>query len=304
MPDDPPQNAPRGPLLILRQEWRDVFRSVWKEVKGDNLSLVAAGVGFYSLLAIFPAIGAIVALYGLAVEPQTVQEHLGFLRSVLPRDAYQLLADQVRELTSHEDVKLGFGFVAGLALSMWSASRAIIAMITAMNIAYEEDEERNFFVLNLIALAFTIAAIAVLLGLMAVIGGFPAAVEALNLSEWMKRSLLLLRWPPIAVVVLAGLALIYRYAPSRPNARIEWLTPGAVLAMIFWLITSAGFSLYAANFGKYDETFGSLGAGIILLLWFYLSAFAVCVGAEINAELEFRARGKASGRTSVVPTPK
>jgi membrane protein len=149
-PTSRPNDPQRTPFDVLRQEWRDVLRSVWRETREDNLSLVSAGVSFYALLAIFPAIGAIVALYGLVADPHTIGEHLGFLRSVLPRDAYILLADQVRELTSGEDTKLGFGFAAGVVLSMWSASRAVIALITAMNIAYEESEERGMVRLNVL----------------------------------------------------------------------------------------------------------------------------------------------------------
>jgi membrane protein len=275
---------------VLRKEWLSVARAVWKEVKEDNLSLVSAGVGFYALLAIFPAVGAIVSLYGLIADAQTIREHLSFVRSVLPRDAYQLIADQVRELTSGEDVKLGFGFVIGLVLSLWSASRAVIALLTAVNIAYEETETRSFFAVNFLALAFTLAAIVLMLAAMALLGGLPAAVDKMHLPRWLAWLILLLRWPPLAVVVLTGLACLYRFGPNRRRGPMQWLTPGAVLAMLFWIVASAAFSAYVSNFGKYNETFGSLAAGIILLLWFYVCAYVVCVGAEINAELEFRAR--------------
>lgn len=282
----------RSSLAILRDDWRGVLLAVWKEMREDNLSLVSAGVGFYALLAIFPAIGAIVALYGLIAAPETIREHLSFSRSLLPRDAYQLLAEQVRELTAGEDAKLGFGFVAGLTLSMWSASRAVIALVTAMNIAYEETEERGFFVLNLMAFSFTAGAVVVMLGVMAILGGLPALVEEMHLPGWLGWLILLLRWPPLAMIALIGLALLYRFGPSRTGARLEWLTPGAVLAMALWLVASGAFSLYVANFGKYNETFGSLAAGVILLLWFYVSAYAVCIGAEINAEIDYRRQGQ------------
>lgn len=281
----------RTPLEVLRQDWRKVIRSVWKEVRKDNLSLVAAGVGFYSLLAIFPAIGAIVALYGLIADRQTVGAHLSFISSVLPREAYQLLSEQIRELTSGEPAELGFGFVIGVVISLWSASRAVIALITAMNIAYEEVEERGFFRLNSVALGFTLAGLLVMLAAMLILGGLPAVVEELRLPAWMAASILFLRWPPLAALVLIGLAFLYRFGPSRAEARLQWLTPGAVFAMLLWILASAGFSLYVSNFGKYNETFGSLAAGIILLLWFYVSAYAVCIGAEINAEIEYRTQG-------------
>jgi membrane protein len=276
------------PLSVLRAQWRDVAVAVWKEVSRDNLSLVAAGVGFYAMLAIFPAIAAIVALYGLVADPAIIQEHLSFISAFLPSDAFKILSDQVTELSAQEPAKLGFGFIGALAVSMWSASRAIIAMVAAMNIAYEEEEKRNFLKLNLTALAFTVAAVFVMLLSILLIGALPALVESFGIPEPISTALLLLRWPPLAIFLLAGIALVYRFAPSRRKAKIQWITPGAVLAVGFWLIASAGFSLYASHFGKYNETFGSLGGGIVLLMWFYLSAFAVCVGAELNAELEYR----------------
>jgi membrane protein len=284
-------NPTRTPLEVLREDWHKVLRSLWKEIKEDNLALVSAGVGFYSLLAIFPAIGAIVALYGLIADRATIGEHLSFIRSVLPRDAYQLLADQVRELTSGEPAELGFGFVVGVLISMWSASRAIIALTTALNIAYEEDEERGFVTINLLALGFTLAGLAVMLAAMLILGGLPAVVEQMDLPDWQASLILLLRWPPLAILALIGLAFLYRYGPSRADAKLQWLSPGAIFAMLAWILASAGFSLYVTNFGKYNETFGSLAAGVILLFWFYVSAYAVCIGAEINAEIEYRTRG-------------
>lgn len=265
--------------------------AVWKEIRQDNLALVSAGVGFYSLLAIFPAVGAIVALYGIIADRQMVGEHLSFMRSILPGEAYQLIADQVRALTAEKAAELGFGFAIGVIISLWSASRAVIALITAMNIAYEENEKRGFVTLNIIALAFTFTALVVMLAAMLILGGLPAIVEGLHLPRWAASMILLLRWPPLAALVLIGLALLFRYGPSRAHARFEWLSPGAIVAMLLWLVASGGFSVYVTNFGKYNETFGSLAGGIILLLWFFVTAYAVCIGAELNAEIEYRTKG-------------
>jgi len=284
----PAAALPQTPLALLRAEWRDVARAVWQEVRADNLTLVAAGVGFYALLAIFPAVAAVVALYGLVAAPETVREHLSLVSTILPTEAYQLLAEQVHALTTQAGTSLGFGFVIGLGLSLWSGSRAVLALMTAINIAYERQEQRGALLLNLLAAALTLAAIMVMLGAMALLGGLPAAVEARDAPAWVGWSILLLRWPPLGGIVLMALAVLYRFGAYRPGAPFEWLTPGAVLAMAFWLAASAGFSIYVANFGRYNETFGSLGAGVILLLWFYFSAFTVCVGAEINAEVDAR----------------
>lgn len=270
-----------------------MVRVVWREIHEDNLSLVSAGVSFYAVLAIFPAVAAIVAMYGLVAGPETIREHLGFMDAILPGEAYQLLANQAFALASGEGVELGAGFVFGLALSMWSASRGVRALMTAMNIAYEKVETRGFVHTNLIALAFTLAAVLVMLGAMAVLGGLPKVVDALPLPGWLSWLILVLRWPPLALLVLIGLGLLYRFGPSRPLVQTEWLSPGAILAMLLWLIACAALSIYVSNFGKYNETFGSLAAGIVLLLWFYVCAYAVCIGAEVNAEIDYR-RSKAA----------
>jgi membrane protein len=287
------------PLDVLRKHPGEVARSVWNELSEDNLSLIAAGVAYYIFLAIFPAIASIVALYGLAAEPQTIREHLAFMRAVLPAEAYQLLLDQVRQLLTQENVKLGFGFAVGLLFSMWSASRGVTSLMTAMNVAYEEQEKRGTIRINIIAVVFTICAIVTMLLTIIVIGGFSAVLKRLGLSDTLITIILLVRWPVLAIILLAGLAAIYRYGPSRTKPRFQWITPGAVFALIAWLLSSVLFSLYVENFGKYNQTFGSLAAGVILLLWLYLAAYSVCVGAELNAELEYRVQ-----RDTTVGRPK
>lgn len=287
--DSPSDIPPRG--------WRDVLLRVKDEISGDNLSVVAAGVAFYSLLAVFPALAALVMIYGLFADPADVQRQLEPLKDVIPPDAFSILDGQLSAVASKGTQPLGLGLILTLGLSLWSATAGIKALFTAMNIAYEERETRNFLKFNAVALLFTILGLAFVLVALAVIAAVPAAVDFLGVEGWPRTGLLLLRWVGLAVFVMIALALLFRYGPSRASARFRWITPGAVVATILWVVGSVAFSFYVQNFASYNRTFGSLGAVVVLLMWFYLTAFIVCLGAELNAELEHQtARDSTTGR--------
>lgn len=287
--DSPSDIPPRG--------WRDVLLRVKDEISGDNLSVVAAGVAFYSLLAVFPALAALVMIYGLFADPADVQRQLEPLKDVIPPDAFSILDGQLSAVASKGTQPLGLGLILTLGLSLWSATAGIKALFTAMNIAYEERETRNFLKFNAVALLFTILGLAFVLVALAVIAAVPAAVDFLGVEGWPRTGLLLLRWVGLAVFVMIALALLFRYGPSRATARFRWITPGAVVATILWVVGSVAFSFYVQNFASYNKTFGSLGAVVVLLMWFYLTAFIVCLGAELNAELEHQtARDSTTGR--------
>jgi membrane protein len=277
--------------------WREVLLRVKDEISGDNLSLVAAGVAFYSLLAVFPALAAMVMIYGLFADPADVQRQLEPLQDVIPPDAFNILNGQLSAVAGKGAQPLGFGLVLTLGLSLWSATAGIKALFSAMNIAYEERESRNFFKLNAIAILFTLMGIVFVLVALAVIAAVPAAVDFLGVEGWPRAGLLLLRWVGLAAFVLIALAILFRYGPSRAAARFRWITPGAVVATILWIVGSVAFSFYVQSFASYNKTFGSLGAVVVLLMWFYLTAFIVCCGAELNAELEHQtARDSTTGR--------
>lgn len=275
-----------SPLAVPRRGWRDVLWRVWGEMSDDNLSLISAGVAFYAFLAVFPAVGALVMIYGLAADPQVVVKQLGLFSGVIPASAYSLLLDQLKELASQEDATLSLGVLFSLALTLWSATKGFKALMVAMNVVYEEDEKRGFIHLNLLAVALTLGGIIFVIVALTALGLIPVAVEFLGLGEPISTILLLARWPLLLIGLMAALAILYRYGPSRRSARIKWISPGAVVAAVLWLIASIGFSIYAANFGNYNETFGSLGAVVVLLFWFYISAYVVCIGGELNSELE------------------
>jgi membrane protein len=280
----------RSPGEIPRRGWMDVAKRVFGETSRDNLSIVAAGVAFYGFLAAFPAIAALVLVYGLIFDPQTVTQHLAMVKDVMPQDAFSILEGQVQKVAGQADGRLSVGLALTLALSLWSSTKGIKALMTAMNIAYEEEDERGFFMTNLWALGFTLGAIIVVIVAIVVIAAIPAIVAALSLPPAVNSAMLWLRWLVLALFAIAALAILYRYGPDRSRARLSWVTPGAIVAMVLWVVGSILFSLYVQNFGSYNKTFGSLGAVVVLLMWFYISAYVICLGAELNSELEHQTR--------------
>lgn len=276
------------PVEIPGRGWRQVLRRVWGEVQQDRLSIICAGISYYSLLSVFPGIALLIMIYGLVGDPATVRDQIAMMSQIMPGEAYGILSDQLEKVTSAATGELGVGVAISFFIAAWSASRAINALMIALNVAYEEREKRNFLKKNLIALLMTIGGICFLILSIVVIAAVPAAIRILELGDTLSASLAFLRWLALGLAAIAALALVYRYAPSRSSARFRWLTPGAVVATLLWLLGSVLFSFYVANFGSYNETFGSLGAVVVLLFWFYISAFVVCLGAELNAELEYQ----------------
>ena len=287
--DSPSDIPPRG--------WREVLWRVKDEISGDNISIVAAGVAFYSLLAVFPALAAMVMIYGLFADPGDVQRQLDPLKDVIPADAFNILNGQLSAVASKGSQPLGFGLVLTIGLSLWSATAGVKALFSAMNIAYEQRETRNFLKLNAVALLFTILALAFVIVALTVIAAVPAVADLLGVEGWPRAGILLLRWVGLAIFIMIALALLFRYGPCRATARFRWITPGALLATVLWIVGSVAFSFYVQNFASYNKTFGSLGAVVVLLMWFYLTAFIVCLGAELNAELEHQtARDSTTGK--------
>ena len=278
------------PLEIPPRGWKQVLWRVKDEIGNDNLSIVAAGVAFYALLALFPALTALVMVYGLLSDPGEVTAHLAPLRSLMPEGAFSILDEQLTAMSSRETVTVGIGLIFSLALAIWSSAKGIKSLFMAMNIAYEERESRGFVRLNLIALVFTAGAVLFVLVAIGLIAGLPAAAAFIDVGGVVETAALWLRWPLIALMAVLALAILYRWGPSRATAKFRWASPGAIVATVLWLAGSVAFSFYVENFGSYNETYGSLGAVVILLMWFFVSAYCVCLGAELNAELEHQTR--------------
>ncbi|TXN02876.1 YihY/virulence factor BrkB family protein [Methylobacterium sp. WL103] len=275
----------RSPSEIPGSGWKDVGLRVFRDLKENRLVSVAAGVTFYVLLAIFPAVAALVSCYGLFADVATINDHLASLQGVMPSGAIDIVGEQVKRIAAKGDTTLGITFFTGILLSVWSANGGMKAIFDALNIVYEERETRNFVWLNLRSLAFTGGALLFIILALGAIVVLPVVFNTVGLSgdAWY---LALLRWPALFVAVLGGLALLYRYGPCRDAPRWRWVTWGSALAAFAWLAGSLGFSWYVANFGKYNDTYGSLGAVIGFMTWIWISTVIVLLGAEVNAEME------------------
>ena len=274
------------PTQIPARGWKDILWRTYEEFGNDRIMSVAAGVTYYALLAVFPAIAALVSIYGLFADPASIEGHLSALSGVLPGGALDIIREQVTRIASQGGGALGVGFVVGLAISLWSANAGMKAVFDAMNIVYDEDEKRSFVRLNLQSLAFTLGAIAFVLLAIGGIVVLPILLKFLGLGGQAEWLLSLARWPVLLAGVVLGLALLYRFAPSRDEAEWKWVTPGGLVAAVLWLGGSMLFSWYVTNFGSYNETYGSLGAVIGFMTWIWLSSIVVLLGAEINAEME------------------
>lgn len=281
---------------IPKAGWFDILRRTQKRLSQDYMSLVSAGVAFYALLAIFPGLTALISIYGLVADPALIQEQIDATMIVLPPEAAAILRQQLKSLASTPSTGLGFGVVGGILLALWSAAKGIKALLQGLNIAYSEPERRGFIKLNSIALLLTFGGMIFAILALALIAILPAVINVLQLEGIVATVISLLSWPLLLVAVMVALAVIYRYGPSRTQVKWHWLNLGVVVATTLWLAGSLLFSIYVANFGSYSKTYGSVGAIIILMLWFFLSAYAILLGAQLNAEIEHQtARDSTSG---------
>ncbi|MBV9653694.1 MAG: YihY/virulence factor BrkB family protein [Acetobacteraceae bacterium] len=274
------------PSDIPPRGWWSIAKRVAGSVSDHRLMAEAAGITFYTLLALFPALAALVSIYGLFADPATISDQLGSLSQMVPGGGVQIISDQVHSLTSNGNKTLGFALVVGLATSLWSANQAIKAVFDALNVVYDEREQRGFFYRTALTLAFTLGGILFVVLAMAAVLGLPVALNYVGLGGESQLLLRLLRWPVLLIAITLMLALTYRFGPSRVRARWRWVTWGGAFAAIGWLLVSVGFSWYVENFGNYNKTYGSLGAVIGFMTWIWISATVVLIGAELNAEME------------------
>jgi membrane protein len=267
--------------------WIEIAVRTYKEASADNVGLISAGVAFYAFLALLPLLGATVLTYGLVAEPQTVLRHMKSMTTMLPADIANLIGEQLLSVVRTSGGKKGLGLLVALGVALFGARNAAGAIITALNIAYEEEEKRGFIKVNLLALAMTAGAVvALVLALLAIAS--LAALETLLLGSSPLAIAFgkVITYVLLALVASGAAATLYRYGPSRDKARWRWLTPGSALFALAWVILTLGFGFYVANFGNYGATYGSLSAVVVLLTWLYLSGYALLFGAELNSELE------------------
>jgi membrane protein len=274
------------PGQIPAAGWRDILLRVFQKIGQDNASLVAAGIALNTLLAVFPALGVAVLIYGLFSSPAGVATDLKPFFEILPPDAAKLLQDQLQSLISPAHVKLGIGALLSAVLAFWSARQGIVALMTATNSAYYERERRGFFMQIVISLGFTLSAVIAFLVMLTLGVAVPLVIQVLPLGPVASAAILAFRWFLLWLFAVGALTMVYRYAPDRRTAKWQWVTWGSAAAATLWLLGSVLFELYVKNFSSYGVTYGALGGVIVLIMWFYLGGFAVVLGAEINAEME------------------
>jgi len=276
------------PTDIPWSGWRSVLIRTAREMVTDRMSLCAAGCAFYATLALFPAITMMVSIYGLVFDPRTVGPHLAVLRDVLPQTAYQLIADRVHVLVTKPAGTLTFSLALSFLVALWSASTGTKSILGALNVAYDQRESRGFVQFQLTALGMTLGGIlAAVIGLASLVV-LPALVRFVGMSAYNALIARVGSLAALVLFVLLALSLLYRFGPSRRSAGLHWVTPGSAVATLLWLFASALFSYYVQHLASYDATYGPLGAVVGVMMWFYVSALAVLVGAELNAELEIQ----------------
>lgn len=275
-----------SPSEIPARGWKDILLRVYSNISEHRVLALAAGMTYYSLLAIFPALAALVAIYGMFSDPTAIARHLDQLSGFLPGGAVDVARDQLTRVASKGGGTLGATFVIGLGISLWSANAAMKSLFDTLNIVYCEREKRGFLTLNAVSLSFTLAGIVFVLAALGAVVVIPVALNFIGLSNFADLMLRIARWPAMFVAVALALALIYRYGPSREAPRWRWITWGSAVAAVLWLAASALFSWYAASFGKFNETYGSLGAVIGFMTWLWISAIVILLGAELDAEME------------------
>jgi membrane protein len=302
--DDPEGRAQRGrgrsartPSEVPARGWKDILLRVWQNIGKYRVIIVAAGVTFYTVLALFPAIAALVALYGLFAAPTAITSHLDSIAGLVPGGAIEVIRDQITRVASQGSTTLGLTFIAGLLASLWSANAGMKSLFDALNLVYNETEKRSFIWLNIVSLTFTVAAIIFALAAIGALVVVPIVLNFLGLAGATEMVIKLARWPALLIIVSLALAFLYRYGPSREKPKWRWITWGSAVATISWVVVSILFSWYAENFGSYNKTYGSLGAIIAFMFWIWLSTIVVLIGAELNAETEHQTvRDTTAGR--------
>jgi membrane protein len=291
----PAAGAQRGrlaqhPWQIPPKGWRDILLRVWNQLFANNVFIVAAGVAFYGLFSLFPGLATLVSIYGLLFDAGDVREQLNALAGLFPSEAWDVIQTQLTRVVENPRSTLSVSALIGLLVTLWSSRAGIGALMIAMNIVYEEAEKRSVVRWYGLSLLLTVGAIIYVAVAVAVIVALPAALKVFGVDELATVWVSMLRWPMLALSTMVALAVIYRYGPSRRAARWKWVSGGAVVATLLWLAGSVLFSYYVTLMGDFDETYGSVGAVIVLMLWFYVSAFIVLLGAELDAESEHQSR--------------
>ena len=279
-------NCVDSPHKISLSGWKTIILEVKNEIAADNVGIVSAGVAFYAFLAIFPAIMALISIYGLATDPQQIEQELSKLAVMMPEQAFSLLKQRVEIFLSTSGETLGWGTAIGILFSIWSSNKGTKSLFEGIDIAYDTIESRGFIKKIGMASFFTICGTILLLFSLAFIVLFPAFMHTLGLPEGTENIIEVLRWIVLAVIVTLFLCVIYQFAPARKRPELKWVLTGSIFSTVVWLLASWGFSYYVSNYGNYGEVYGSISAVVVLMLWLYITCFIILLGAEINSEID------------------
>jgi membrane protein len=295
-PDKPPPGSPsprelpgihaEKPTEIPWRGWKQILKRAWAENKADNMPIIAGGVAFFGFLSLFPALIALLSLYGLVATPETVAQQVDDLSAQLPESAARIIEDQLNAIVANSGSALTFGLIVSILAALWSASGGVGNLITAVNLAYDEVETRKFVKLKLMSLGLVLGSIVFVMITFGLVAVVPAVLDALPLGVVGTILAQVVRWVLLLAVFAGALAVLYRVAPDRDAPRFSWVSLGAVVVTVVWALVSVGFSLYVDNFGSYDKTYGAIAGVIVLMLWLYLTCYLVLLGAEINSEAE------------------
>jgi membrane protein len=269
-----------------KAEVKEILLRVNERQSSDNIDVVAAGVAFYGIFSLFPGITSLISLYALVSDPVEVQRQFATMRAFIPEEAYKIIFQQIRDIVSTSSGRLSLGFAGGLLLALWGASRAMRAIIMALNVAYQTKERRGFIKLNLVAIFLTLCGVLFVIVSLFFIVAVPPLFAIFYVLNKYQGVVFVSRWILLAVFTIFGLTFIYRYAPNIKRQKGRFSSWGAITVTILWLLGSYLFSYYVHNFGNYNELYGSMGAFIILLMWFYITAYLILIGAQLNAEIE------------------
>jgi len=275
------------PTEIGKRGWKDIGMRVKDRLKEDHVPLLAAGVAFYAMLAIFPALIALVTVYGLVADPAEVENQVEALVDAIG-PAGEAIGGQMSNIAETSSTALSIGLIASLLAVLWTASSGMQGLVKATNVAYNEPEKRSFFRLRGLSLLMSLGAIVFVILAIVLIGVVPVVIGFLGLGGVGQILAEVARWILLLGTAVVFLGVVYYFSPDRARARWRWITPGALIATVLWIVGSVLFSFYVSNFGNYNETYGALGGVIVLLLWLFLTSFVVLLGAEINAEMELQ----------------
>jgi membrane protein len=297
MAEDGPIETEGDARVVARTGWRRILAGTARRVQRDKVDIVASGAAFWALLALFPAIAAVLAMSAWVLEPGTMRDQISALTEPLPAEAETLLNDSAEEVASR-DTAAGVGALIAIGFAVWTASAATRTLMDGLNSAAGETERRGFLRFNVVALLLTFGMFVGFIVSIVTIVVVPATLALQPGLGWTAALVDWLRWPVMAIFAMGGLATLYRYGPSRHNARWRWVSIGAVAATAMWILVSLAFSLYVSEFAAYNRFYGTLGGVAVLMIWFWLSAWIVLAGAELNSEIEAQHRRDMSAKRS------